>query len=134
MHIATELPVSPRLLNRLSGISEFVSRRYGTSILAAVARGEQTPQNVPPRPYVREDAPFDDAARNRLGKLKEWRKARAAQRGVETDVIVSNDVLVAIARQNPKTLDTLIEASGLGPWKAEQYGDEMLNVLRGKRK
>lgn len=134
LHIAIERPTSPRALARLNGISEFVIRRYGTSILATVARGEQAPQLTPPRPHVREDGRFDDAARNRLGKLKEWRKARAAERGVDTDVIVSNDVLTALARKNPKTLDALIEVSGLGPWKAQQYGEEMLNVLRGKKK
>ena len=69
-----------------------------------------------------------------MGKLKEWRKARAAQRGVETDVIVSNDTLYAIARKNPKTLDALIEVSSLGPWKAREYGEELLAVLQGKKK
>jgi superfamily II DNA helicase RecQ len=49
-------------------------------------------------------------------------------------VIVSNDVLAAIARKNPRTLEALIETSGLGPWKAHEYGEELLSVLHDKHK
>jgi len=132
LRIAQARPTSPRALLRLEGVSDLIVRRYGTAILTAVARGNLAPQTTPPRPRVREDIFLDEAARTRFNKLKEWRKTRAAQRGVEPDVIVSNDVLTAIADRNPRTLEALIEASGLGPWKAREYGEEMLNVLRGK--
>ncbi|HEX7592995.1 MAG TPA: HRDC domain-containing protein, partial [Anaerolineae bacterium] len=72
--------------------------------------------------------------RTRLGQLKEWRKLRAAARGVESDVIVSNDVLFAAARKNPRTLEALVAVSGLGSWKAKTYGEEILQVLDGKVK
>lgn len=134
MSIALAHPASPRALAQLRGISDFIVRRYGASILAAVTRGQQSPQITPPHPRARNDSLMDDAARNRFGKLKEWRKARAAKRGVETDVIVSNDVLYAIARKNPRTIESLIEVSGLGPWKTREYGEEILSVLHGKRK
>lgn len=134
MSIALAIPGSPRALANLSGVSEIVVRRYNASILAAVTRGSQSPQTSAPHPHARNELLLDDPARNRFGKLKEWRKARAAKRGVETDVIVSNDVLYAIARKNPRTLEALVEASGLGPWKTREYGEEMLGVLHGKRK
>ena len=132
--IAEARPTSPRALGQLSGVPEVVTRRHGTSIISAVARGTASPQTTTPQPRARSDAFLDNHARDRMGKLKEWRKARAAQRGVETDVIVSNDTLYAIARKNPKTLDALIEVSSLGPWKAREYGEELLAVLQGKKK
>lgn len=134
LHLAKAHPSSPRALAHTSGIPEVVVRRYGTSILSAVMRGENAPQATTPHPRPRSESFLDTAARNRLGKLKEWRKERAAKRGVETDVIVSNDALMAIARKNPRTLEALIETSGLGPWKANEYGEELLAVLHGKRK
>lgn len=134
IHIATARPASPRAMAHLRGVSEVVVRRYGASILAAVARGVAAPQTTTPRPHSRADPLLDDSARNRFGKLKEWRKARAAKRGVETDVIVSNDVLYAMARKNPKALEGLVEVSSLGPWKVREYGEEMLSVLHGKQK
>jgi ribonuclease D len=134
LRVASARPASPRALAHLSGVSEYVTQRYSTLILSAVTRGIASPQTTTPHPRARNDALLDYAARNRLGKLKEWRKARAVQRGVETDVIVSNDVLYAVARKNPRTLEGLIGASGLGPWKAREYGEEMLAVLHGKKR
>jgi len=134
LEIAEAQPDTLRELERARGVSEYVLRRYGMSVLSAVKRGVAAPQTMFPASSNRDEVPLDNAARERLSKLKEWRKARAAKRGVETDVIVSNDVLQAIAKHNPRTLDALIQASDLTPWKAREYGEEMLRVLQGKRK
>jgi ribonuclease D len=127
--VAQARPTSLHALTNLGLISEFVLRRYGRTIIDAVARGSALPQVVRPHPRSRADNFLDNAGRNRLGKLKEWRKQRAETRGVENDVIVSNDVLHDIARKNPHTLDALIAATDLGPWKTREYGEEMLKVL-----
>lgn len=134
VHLATVRPTSTRALTKIGGVSPYVIQRYSTAILNSVARGTQLPQMARPHPRGRGDPILDNAARTRLGKLKEWRKARAQARGVENDVIVSNDVLTAIALKNPRTIETLVAVSGLGPWKANEYGEEMLAVLRGKRR
>ncbi len=134
MRLAVERPGSTRAMANISGMSSYTVQRYGNAIVQAIDQGQRTPQTEPPRPQARRDGQLDPAARTRLGKLKEWRKARAAERGVETDVIVSNDALTAIARKNPRTLETLIEASGLGDWKANAYAEEMFNILHKKKK
>jgi ribonuclease D len=133
VRLAMDRPASPRELGRSSGISNYVVQRYGRQILRAVARGRAAPQTSPPRPRARGEPPLDNGARLLLARLKEWRKKRAAMRGVEPDVIVSNDVLFAAARRNPRTLDALVAACELGPWKAQAYGEEILRVLRGNK-
>ncbi len=133
MQIARAAPAAPRGLTRWGGVSGYVARRYGAALIAAVARGMAEPQRTRPRPRSRGDSLLDNAARVRLSVLKEWRKRRAAARGVETDVIVSNEVLFALARQNPCTLEQLVAVTGLGPWKTREYGEELLQVLRGER-
>jgi ribonuclease D len=132
--IAQTRPTSTRALAHLGGVSDFVLRRYSHALIDAIARGAASPQAARPHPHSRNDNFLDNAARNRMGKLKEWRKQRAEARGVENDVIVSNDVLFAVARKNPRTLDALVAATNLGPWKTREYGEEMLAVLQGKRK
>jgi ribonuclease D len=132
LRIAQAAPVSARALARV-GVSDFVMRRYSQSLLATVARGAAAPQTARPHPHSRNENFLDNAARNRLGKLKEWRKQRALARGVENDVIVSNEVLHNLARKNPRTLDALVAATDLGPWKTRAYGQELLEVLHGKR-
>jgi ribonuclease D len=133
IRIAQARLASTRALTHLGGVSEFVLRRYSHALVDASARGAASPQTARPHPHSRGDNFLDNVARNRLGKLKEWRKQRAEARGVENDVIISNDVLTALARKNPRTLDALIAATDLGPWKTREYGEEMLQVLRGKR-
>jgi ribonuclease D len=130
LRISSVHPKSGHELERLGGISGYIVQRYGQAILQAIKRGEATPQSASPHPKARREAPLDNSARVRLGKLKEWRKQRAEARGVAPDVIVSNDVLFAAARKNPRTLEALVDASELGPWKASEYGAEMLAVLQ----
>ncbi len=131
LRVAVQRPANLRDLARV-GVSAYVAQRYGRSIIDAVARGRAAPQTSALHPHSRGQPSLDNGARIRYGKLKEWRKKRAAARGVEPDVIVSNDVLFAAARKNPRTLDALVAVSDLGPWKARTYGEEILGVLRGK--
>jgi ribonuclease D len=133
VRISVAAPKSPNELAQLGGMSDYTVQRYGAPILRAVERGQAAPQMAPPRPRARE-APLDNAARNRLGRLKEWRKERAARRGVAPDVIVSNDVLFSAARNNPRTMEELLSVTSLGPWKANTYGEDILAVLNGKRR
>jgi ribonuclease D len=129
LQLAATHPGTSRDLARGGGLSQYAVQRYGHAILDAIARGQAAPQTAAPHPHSRGQPPLDNNGRTRLAKLKEWRKHRAAARGVETDVIVSNDVLFAAARKNPRTMEALIAASELSPWKAKTYGDEMLAVL-----
>ncbi|MEW5719733.1 MAG: HRDC domain-containing protein, partial [Chloroflexota bacterium] len=133
LKVAHARPASPRALAHLGGVSDYVLRRYSHALADAVMRGVASPQTARPHPHSRGENFLDNAARDRLGMLKEWRKQRAEARGVENDVIVSNDVLTALARKNPRTLDALVAATDLGPWKTREYGEEMLSVLRGKK-
>jgi ribonuclease D len=132
LQLAATHPGTPRDLARVGGLSEYAIQRYGHAVLDAIARGQAAPQVAVPHPHSRGQPPLDNSGRTRLAKLKEWRKHRAAARGVETDVIVSNDVLFAAARKNPRTLEALIAASELSPWKVKTYGEEMLAVLSGE--
>jgi ribonuclease D len=54
-----------------------------------------------------------------------------------SDIIVSKDVLWALAKAQPRTPEQLAAVEGLGPWKRETYGPEILRVLSevdGKRR
>ncbi len=134
LRVSESRATSARELARTAGVSDFVLQRYSPALLRAIEQGRAQPQSAWPRPQSRGEAPLDNSARNRLGKLKEWRKTRAVKRGVAPDVIVSNDVLFAAARANPRTLEALTQVTHLGPWKAHEYGLEMLAVLHGKKK
>ena len=66
----------------------------------------------------------------RYETLRHWRNDLAAERGVEPNVIISNQALMDIARYNPKTLRKLNQLGILGDWQRETYGKALIKVLR----
>lgn len=131
IRIARTQPRTLAELAALPGIGEWFIRRHGREALRAVERGQARPQTRLPRPRRGEPPLPDNASRERYTRLKEWRKSRAEARGVESDVIVSNDALIQLARLNPKSLPELTQIGELGEWRAGEYGDELLRVLNG---
>jgi ribonuclease D len=112
-------------LDGVNGLKPHHVRRYGEGVLRAVSRGLRAP--IPDEPLPPPRRP--DAEVSRFRALRAWRKRVAATRGVESDVIVGNGVLWAIAEQNPCTARDLEGIEGLGPWRRRAYGEAILETL-----
>jgi ribonuclease D len=112
---------------RRAGLSPLQVDRYGNAVLASVRRGRAAPPPQPPRPN---GPPPDPRVIARYDALRAWRKDRAAVRGVDPDIIVSNAALRALAHEVPATLDAVARVAELGPWKTAAYASELLRVLR----
>lgn len=127
--LARSRPHSTAGLMAIRGISPYLARRYGASLLAAIALGEKgTPPDPPPcnsRPK--------EAVMTRHNALRAWRAQVAARRGVDTDVVISNATLWALAERAPQSLEEMEGIEGLGPWKRRTYGPDILRVLHGRR-
>ena len=128
LRLAKARPQATGVLNRIKGMTPYLVRRYGRSILQAIARGHRAkPPSRPRQPNHRQPDPQVTA---RYEALRAWRKGRATLRNVDPDVIVSNAALMSLARQRPGSLEDLEEIDILGPVKWEEYGPEILKVLR----
>jgi ribonuclease D len=126
--ISQRQPRSLRALRRLQGIGRYQVRTYGKGVLAAVERGRIGALPDPPHrksPINRPDRPTTV----RYEALRAWRKERAQRRGVDPDVVLTNEQLMLIARQPPASVEALTASQVLGPWKAKEYGGEILAVL-----
>ena len=64
-----------------------------------------------------------------LNALKEWRSAAARAAGVPAFVIFHDTTLAAVAEACPGDRGELLALPGLGPVKAERYGDDLLRVV-----
>jgi ATP-dependent DNA helicase UvrD/PcrA len=62
-------------------------------------------------------------------RLRRWRRDRAASDGVPPYVVFHDKTLAAIAAAKPSTPAALREISGVGPTKADRYGDEVLDLV-----
>jgi ribonuclease D len=128
--IGRQQPADLEALRRIGGMTSGQTRRYGTAILQAVARGRKAPAPEPPKRgngngYGRPDPRTVD----RFDVLRGWRTERARQRGVDPDVILTNDQLMTIARQAPATVEALAATNAMGPWKLSEYGEAILRLL-----
>jgi DNA helicase-2/ATP-dependent DNA helicase PcrA len=68
------------------------------------------------------DAPLLDA-------LFEWRRRLSRAAGVPAYVIFDNSTLAGIASRRPRSRVALLEVSGVGPVKAQRYGDAVLGLV-----
>ncbi len=106
-------------------LSASQARRYGAELLKALSRGQSALlPNRPERPQR-----IDPLIQARYDALHQWRKDRAAERGVESDIILSKEVMWTLARRPPNAVDDLAEVQGLGPWRRETYGADLIRVV-----
>jgi ribonuclease D len=116
-------------LGALKALSSLQVERYGNGILAAIEAGRHSRERLAKRMAPDASRRLDERAQAVYEALRGWRKRRAAERGVEPDVVVSNDTLAAIARCRPQCLEDLEHIPGLGPWRRAAYGAEILQVV-----
>ena len=77
----------------------------------------------------RQAAPGGDADARVVDALRSWRSTAARASGVPAYVILHDATLTAVAESRPTTKADLLALPGLGPVKAERYGDTLLAVL-----
>ena len=70
---------------------------------------------------------YRDAAVERA--LRSWRLGLSRQQGVPPYVILHDKTLLAIAAARPQTLEALLRVPGMGPAKADKYGNAILVLV-----
>jgi ribonuclease D len=126
VQLAKEQPQSEKALYGIKGLGTKLLQHDAPHLLRAIYEGRTA---SPPQYHPNHHRPDDDTIA-RYEALRQWRNSLATERGVEPDVIISNNTLMDIARRNPKTLSTLTKMGVLGNWQFENYGQTLLNVLK----
>lgn len=108
----------------LRGLSNRQVRIHGQRLLSALERGRSSRLPAPPEM----DVP-DPVLAERYVVLHAWRKERAAQRGLDSSLVLSKHTLWEIARRLPADFDSLTAIDGMGQWRLRNYGDELLRLV-----
>jgi ribonuclease D len=122
----------------VKGTPGWLVDRYGRKILAAIRRGIEEPLAWEQRPRNgnnsrrRTNGRPSAACQARFDALRSWRNSTAEVRGVEPDIVLTNQVLWAIAHRNPSSLADLSRCDLLAPWQRDEYGSDLLTIVRNK--
>lgn len=101
---------------------------HGTSLIQAVQRGLQAEPVRPPRTQRPNEAYL-----RRIERLRTWRKEVGQAMQVDSDVILPKDLMRRIAENNPHHVDDLIKLLPDSPWRANNFGDELMAALTGRQ-
>lgn len=126
LELALRQPCSREELKGIPGLSPNGIRRWGDAWLRAIRTSQPTLNAGPPSA----EPPLPVDIQDRYTALHAWRKKRAEQRGVESDVIMTKQALWSLAYKDPACMEDLVNIEGLGPWRLQAYGAEILAVLQ----
>jgi len=113
----------------VKGCTVNVVRRAGEAILAAVERGLAVPDaELPvrrpnPRPRV------SGAVQRRSEALRAWRVEAARRVELDPGVVFPQRLIDRLAHEPPRDLEALARVEGVGRWRAELFGAELLRRL-----
>jgi ribonuclease D len=122
--LASALPASMEELKALPGMTNHQVGRHGKALLQAVGKGLKATPVHPPR-----STRPDERYLARMEALKQWRKEKARELKVESDIILPRDLLHELAARNPRDEKALGECLAGVPWRREQYGGEIVKTL-----
>lgn len=103
-------------------------RRLG--LVASLAEHELRPYPRPAKVKAGRPSPEVEALAE---QLKEVRNRRADELGLARGTLLSNAVLLAVARAAPEDLDALARVEGMRRWKVEVLGKDFLEAIRRGR-
>jgi ribonuclease D len=124
--IAQSTPKDLETLSTLAGMTPGQVKRYGKGLLAAVKHGLQAPHPRKPR-----NKPMKADVQIRYEALHTWRKGVARLRKVESDIVLPREIMREIARTAPRDINTLQQIMSPLPWRFQNYGQEIMNILWG---
>ena len=127
--LAVLKPRDSNTILTIKGCTINVVRRAGEAILAAVERGLAVPDAELPvrRPNPRPRA--SGAVQRRSEALRAWRVEAAKLVELDAGVIFPQRLIDKLAHDPPGDLDALARVEGVGLWRAELFGAELLRRL-----
>jgi ribonuclease D len=130
LRLAERPPRSGSELREVPGIpSRF--KQSPEDLLEAVRRGVERPESElpvlvrPPRPVV------PAAVLRRIERLKDWRRLRGADLGVDVSVVLPQRLIDRLAEAAPGDAAALEGVPGLRRWRIAAFGPELLSAVAG---
>jgi ribonuclease D len=125
LKLAEASPTSTKQLVRMNLPGKKAVMRHAEQLVEAIQEGLAADPVLPPQPEK-----FDSAYLAREKALRDWRKQTARKMNVNSAVILPRELLYALVSANPSTKQKLSEVLRDVPWRLEQFGDQILEVIK----
>jgi ribonuclease D len=127
--LAVLKPLDTATILTVKGCTSNVVRRVGEAIVAAVERGLAVPDHELPvrRPNPRPR--ISGAVQRRSEALRAWRVEAAKLVELDAGVIFPQRLIDRLANDPPRDAVALAQVEGVGRWRAELFGTEILKRL-----
>lgn len=127
-------PSSRDQLARISGFPPALAHSpAGDQLLGRFAAIDGTPTSElvphPPRERRGPGRPLPEEE-ELAERLKGARNKKAGELGLDRGTLLSNGVILEIAREAPADLEGLLQIPGIRRWQAEVVGEDLLSILR----
>jgi len=126
-------PARVEELTEIRGFPRGLAREHGKELIRRLQAIAQLPESELvgyPRHVRRGPGRPPPELEVAVERLKAVRNRRAEEIRLPRGTLMSNALLLAIARAAPTTMDELLQVDGMRRWKAEVAGDRLLEVTR----
>jgi ribonuclease D len=122
--ISVQQPQNYNELYDIRGLSPRNVRQWGDDLLDAVQHGRDNRLPSPPR----RERP-EPLLTERYAALHTWRKDVGEKRSLDSSLVLSRHTLWELAREMPQDKQALSKIMGIGTWRLEKYGDDLLKLM-----
>jgi ribonuclease D len=118
------MPNNISQLESIVGLSPRLIQKYGEKIIKAISIGASNVTN-----NKKEKNRPDSRYLMKYDALKQWRKQKAIELDVESDIVLPKDHLEQIAHLKKSEISEIQKIMENIPYRFERFGKEILNVL-----
>jgi ATP-dependent DNA helicase RecQ len=117
----------------LTEFGERVDERTPLEFILKASVGDTKSRKAAPSkkrkpPAPEQDTPLSAQAAALEERLRTWRLSESKERGVPAFFIFGDQTLRSIARARPTTPNALLAVPGIGPMKAEKFGEAVCRI------
>ncbi len=126
--LAQKMPETEAQMRAIPGFPRRFPPHLARKLLDVIRKGKRA--KPPQYPLRNGGLRPDDETLARYEALRHWRTEKARARGVDPDVVMTNDKLMAIARAAPADMVDLDALGILGEWRLGAYGQDILAAMK----
>jgi len=133
LQLAVQKPATARRLEESGVLSAKQFKMYGEELAETIRCAQQIASDDLPVYPRKKNRAMHPAVPDRIKALKNWRDKKARVLDVEPAVLLNKNMMTALATAKPVKRQSLNAVKELKEWQKNEFGDEIVRVLKRVR-